>query len=168
MKAACAARLSSPALQCNGGGSGSLLSTLQDTSVSEVTVGSGVLCGHLFDGYEDINYMPSLYFSLTITRRPDSGGGWIASGCSGPDHVPQVVSPAGGKLLPMEGCGEVQTVVTPILLPSTLSVGLGDAAIFRPAKSGELGDVLRSYDVVRADGTYTVVNTYRGDGIAAW
>lgn len=54
------------ALPCNGGGSGSIDSTCADPCVTEVTVGSGALAGHLFDGYDGSSsrFRPTLYFAL--------------------------------------------------------------------------------------------------------
>lgn len=62
-------------LQCNGGGSGSLLATAMDPIVTEVTIGSGALCGHLFDRYrqvdasgERLEFLPALFVGLVVSR----------------------------------------------------------------------------------------------------
>jgi D-serine deaminase-like pyridoxal phosphate-dependent protein len=112
-------------IYCNGGGSGSLHSTARDASVTEVTIGSGALCGHLFDGYLGAgtpHFDPALFFVLRITRRPAEGfvtcfgGGWVASGEAGPSRLPLAVHPRGATLLAREGAGEVQT---PLLVPKS-------------------------------------------------
>ena len=162
----------------NGGGSGSVVITSQDRSVTEVTIGSGLLCGHLFDGYEgNVLLSPCLYFALSICRVSDkgrfvtcSGGGWVASGPPAPDRLPLPVFPQGLKLLvAMEGAGEVQT---PLAVSSASDEGrnlsVGSLVVFRPAKSGELGEIFSAYRFVASGAAAKTVNTYRGDAIDAW
>jgi D-serine deaminase-like pyridoxal phosphate-dependent protein len=162
---------------CNGGGSGSLISTGRDAAVSEVTIGSGALCGHLFDRYlpaEAPSYQPALFFALRVTRRPDRniftchGGGWCASGEAGASRLPKLVWPS-GSLVGMEGAGEVQTPIT-VRTSGSLEdgFGVGSVAVFRPCKSGELGDTLCKYVVVKASGASVELRTYRGDHVCAW
>uniref|UniRef100_A0A7S1QFD9 Alanine racemase N-terminal domain-containing protein n=1 Tax=Neobodo designis TaxID=312471 RepID=A0A7S1QFD9_NEODS len=159
---------------CNGGGSGSLNSTVTDPSVSEVTVGSGALCGHLFDRYlptEAPPFQPALYFALRVTRQPAAniftchGGGWCASGQPGASRLPLLVWPQ-GDLISMEGAGEVQTPFTVRTPPSNF--GVGSVALFRPCKSGELGDTIAAYALVSKHRETVVASTYRGDGLEAW
>ena len=125
----------------NAGGSGSLNWTAEEPWVTELTAGSALFCGHLFDTYSNVAFEPALGFALEISRASDPdyvtclGGGIIASGEPGWDRVPLPFHPQGLKLIPAEGCGEVQT-------PLQVSVGverpaLGSVIIFRPAKSGE-------------------------------
>ena len=79
----------------NGGGTGSLELTSADPSVTEIAAGSGILGGHLFDGYAHFTPAPASAFALDVVRRPSAahatilGGGWIASGPPGADRVPQ-------------------------------------------------------------------------------
>ncbi len=155
-------------LAVNGGGSGSLLTSSADASLTEVTIGSGALCGHLFSRYDSLaGLKPSLHFALRVTRAPVPGrivtchgGGWMASGQVGPDRLPMVVYPPGGRLLSMEGAGEVQT---PILLPRQRNSratqgghqgehGVGSVVVMRPAKSGELAEVFSRYWLVGSCG----------------
>ncbi len=99
----------------NGGGSGSLRWASGEAALTEVTVGSGFLASHLFDHYRDLQLEPSAYFALQVTRVPAHGfvtclgGGLVASGEAGADRLPIPTLPAGLKLLPLEGAGEVQT-----------------------------------------------------------
>lgn len=166
-------------LLCNGGGSGSLAISACDTRVTEVTVGSGLLCGHLFDEYFDSSaplYRPALFFALTATRVPADGivtchgGGWVASGQAGSSRLPKPVWPAGSALLTMEGAGEVQT---PVCVGDAV-VLQGSPVIFRPAKSGELGSSLPSYVLVTPGSTTDdpprtqSVKTYAGEGLNPW
>ena len=156
---------------CNGGGSGSVDRTAQDASVTEITIGSGLLVGHLFDGYRGLDLAPALHFALAVTRAPSpgivtcSGGGWIASGQSGVDRLPMPVWPPGCALLPVEGAGEVQT---PVALPAGVQAAIGSPVIFRPAKSGELAEIFSEY-LLLADGAVSAhAATYRGLGWNAW
>ena len=162
-------------LQCNGGGSGSLATTSSDPSVTEVTIGSGALCGHLFDHYQDLSSEPALFFALRITRQPARniltchGGGWLASGSGDKDRLPLPVWPQGATLLGMEGAGEVQT---PIMVPRVCDARIGDIALFRPAKSGELAEVLQSYYLLFHEKgkacSVRAAKTFRGAGVHAW
>jgi D-serine deaminase-like pyridoxal phosphate-dependent protein len=156
---------------CNGGGSGSVDRTTQDASVTEITIGSGLLVGHLFDGYRGLALAPSLHFALAINREPSpgivtcAGGGWIASGSAGSDRLPMPIWPPGSTLLPVEGAGEVQT---PLLLADGVVANIGDAVIFRPAKSGELAEVFGHYSLLSDGVLGEAVPTYRGLGWSAW
>lgn len=151
----------------NGGGTGSAAWSSSDAALTEVTVGSGFLAGHLFDHYVGLTVEPALYFALQVVRRPGPGlvtchgGGWIASGAAGADRLPLPVLPHGLKLLPLEGAGEVQT---PLALTNGVQLQLGDPVFFRPAKSGELAEHVTEYLLVRGDRVVERVPTYRGLG----
>jgi D-serine deaminase-like pyridoxal phosphate-dependent protein len=151
----------------NGGGTGSVDWSSSDDTLTEVTIGSGFLCAHLFDGYRALDLSPAIAFALQVVRRPAPGlvtclgGGWIASGQAGPDRLPLPAWPIGCRLLAGEGAGEVQT---PVALPSGVTVELGDPIFFRPAKSGELAEHVREYLLVRGDRIVERVPTYRGLG----
>jgi D-serine deaminase-like pyridoxal phosphate-dependent protein len=151
----------------NGGGTGSVAWSSADPSLTEVTIGSGFLCGHLFDGYRGLTLDPALLFALQIVRRPAPeiatclGGGWIASGQAGADRLPRPVWPPGCTLLAAEGAGEVQT---PVAVPRDRELALGDPIFFRPAKSGELAEHVHEYLLVRGDRVVERVPTYRGLG----
>jgi D-serine deaminase-like pyridoxal phosphate-dependent protein len=130
-------------------------------------VGSGFLCGHLFDRYAGLALEPALGFALQVTRRPAAGvvtcfgGGWPASGVPAVDRLPLPVWPPGASLLGTEGAGEVQT---PIALPRGTDLALGDLVLFRPAKSGELAERLPEYHLIRGDQIVGRAPTYRGLG----
>jgi D-serine deaminase-like pyridoxal phosphate-dependent protein len=155
-----------PAL-VNGGGTGSLSYSARDPSVTEVTVGSALLGGTLFDGMTDLAPEPALYFALEVTRAPAEalvtclGGGYIASGAAGPDRLPSPTLPEGLSLLAREGAGEVQT---PLKVRAGLRLLPGDPVFFRHAKSGELAERFASYLLVRGDQVVERVPTYRGEG----
>ncbi|MCW2812731.1 MAG: amino acid deaminase/aldolase [Nocardioides sp.] len=96
----------------NGGGTGSIETTVADPSVTEVAAGSGLLAPALFDGYDSFTPVPAALFGLAVTRRPGpglvtvAGGGWIASGAAGPDRLPVPTYPEGLRMLGAEGAGE--------------------------------------------------------------
>jgi D-serine deaminase-like pyridoxal phosphate-dependent protein len=155
-----------PPMVVNGGGTGSVESTGADPSVDEITVGSGFLAGHLFDGYAGAPPAPALVFALQVTRRPAPGivtchgGGYVASGAPGPDRLPRPVYPPGLSLIGLEGAGEVQTPLTGADLP------LGSLVLFRHAKSGELAEHFDEYALVRGGRVEERAKTYRGLGMS--
>ncbi len=151
----------------NGGGSGSLATSRQDPSLTELTAGSALYCPHLFDGYHDLACSPAAGFALQIIRSPAkgiwtcSGGGLAASGSAGPDRLPLPWFPAHARLLPHEGAGEVQT---PILIPSEAGVRLGDLVLFRHAKAGELCEHFNELALISGSEVTRRTRTYRGEG----
>lgn len=151
----------------NGGGTGSLEVTASDTAVTEVTAGSGLLAGHLFDGYRRFRPAPASAFAVDVVRAPVSGvvtalgGGWAASGPAGTSRLPTPVWPEGLRLLPREGAGEVQT---PVAGAGVASLGVGSRVWFRHAKSGELCEHTDRLQVVSEGRVLGVVPTYRGEG----
>jgi D-serine deaminase-like pyridoxal phosphate-dependent protein len=148
----------------NGGGTGSVAFTAADRSVTEVTVGSGFLCGHLFDGYDGLPLEPALFFALPIVRSSDrgfvtaAGGGYVASGATGVDRSPVVVWPPGLAPTSLEGWGEVQTPFAGPPAP------IGSPVVARPAKSGELAERFAAYALVRGGELVGEEPTYRGLG----
>lgn len=151
----------------NGGGTGSLSSTSQDTAVTEVTAGSAFYAPTLFDQYRDFRYRPAAGFALQIVRRPRRdlftclGGGYIASGTVGPDKAPQPYLPAGATLTPLEGAGEVQT---PVQYSGPIDLQVGDPLFFRHAKAGELCEHFDLLRLIKNGHVIGEVETYRGDG----
>ncbi|MFK7873127.1 MAG: hypothetical protein AB8C84_08140 [Oligoflexales bacterium] len=123
----------------NGGGTGSLIQSLKDTSINEITIGSGLLQPHLFDRYRHRWGKPAVFCGVTATRTPSSGiitcqgGGYTASGAIGEDRTPVVAYPCHLRPLKQEGFGEVQTP----LFDKNNSVKKGESILLRPAKSGE-------------------------------
>lgn len=148
----------------NGGGTGSLESTTDDPSVTEVTVGSGLYAPRLFDFYDDFQHEPAAGYAVEVTRRPDPeiytcrGGGYVASGPPGEDKIPAPYVPADAELLDTEAAGEVQT---PVHCDEDLR--LGDPVVMRHAKAGELCRTFDELHLLR-EGVVDVVPTYRGDG----
>lgn len=156
-----------PVTLVNGGGTGSLHTTTKEEYVTEVTVGSGFYSPLLFDYYQDFFFKPALFFALPIVRKPAPhiytclGGGYIASGAIGKEKSPKPVFPAGGKLLPLEGAGEVQT---PVFF-ETETLEIGDAIIFRAAKAGEICERFNEIICLSNHEIVDCYKTYRGEGV---
>lgn len=152
----------------NGGGTGSLHSTVKDPSITEVTAGSGFLCSHLFDHYADLDLVPAAFFALGVVRTSDpdhvtcAGGGYVASGATGTDRRPQVVSPEGLEATTLEGWGEVQTPFH--VLDEAERPMIGDPVVCRHAKSGEIMERFEEALLVRGEQVEARVPTYRGIG----
>src|SRR5262249_12999619 len=110
LAAALAARGLAPAT-VNGGGTGSVAWAAAEPALTEITVGSGFLAGHLFDGYRDLDVEPALYFALPVARRPAPGivtclgGGYVASGGAGAGRPPPPGGAAGARPPPPRGGG---------------------------------------------------------------
>ena len=154
----------------NGGGSGSLASTLKDSSVTEVTIGSGLYASALFHHFGGVKYEPSAFFALQVVRIPKvgmvtcAGGGYIASGPIEKNKLPLPVMPVGLRYVGLEGAGEVQT---PLLLPKdSPQIHLGDPIFFQHAKAGELCERFNELFLIKGNKIVDRVRTYRGEGFA--
>lgn len=151
----------------NGGGTGSIDSTRREDVVTEITVGSAFYAPALFDNYRDFRYQPAAGYAIEIVRHPQPhiytclGGGYIASGSSGPEKLPQVYLPEGAKLDGNEGAGEVQT---PVHYNGPISLAIGDPIFMRHSKAGELCERFTQLLLVSKGNVIDEVNTYRGDG----
>lgn len=152
----------------NGGGTGSMESTTNDPSVTEIAAGSGLYGPHLFDRYEHFTPQPAALFGVDAVRKPTPnmitvhGAGWIASGVPGRDRLPQPVYPPGLNYTATEGAGEVQTPLT----TSTHNVQIGDRVWFRHTKAGELAEHVNAFHIITENRISSSATTYRGDGLA--
>lgn len=152
----------------NGGGTGSVRSTSEDPTITELTVGSGLLAPHLFDGYDGLALEPAAFAALPVVRRSDAhhvtvhGGGYVASGAAGPDRCPRVAWPAGLTATRTEGWGEVQT---PLREPTPGSLHPGDVVLVRHAKSGELLAHFSRVLLARGGAVVDRATTWRGEGV---
>ncbi|MEV6600335.1 amino acid deaminase/aldolase [Actinoplanes sp. NPDC051346] len=152
----------------NGGGTGSMAATAADPSVTEVAAGSGLFGPTLFDAYRAWRPTPAAFFALSVVRRPAPriatvlGGGWIASGPTGPSRQPTPWLPQGLRFRSDEGAGEVQT---PLIGEVADQLRPGDRVWFRHAKAGELCEHVNEVHLVDGD-TATPAPTYRGEGHA--
>jgi D-serine deaminase-like pyridoxal phosphate-dependent protein len=151
----------------NGGGTGSLESTILEPVVSEVTVGSGFYCAGLFDNYLEFNHLPAVAFAIEITRQPKphiytcAGGGYVASGAVGKEKLPKPYLPIGFQLIDNEGVGEVQT---PIIYKGEPKLHLGDPIFLRHAKAGEIGERFTHFYTVEGNKISGKIPSYRGEG----
>jgi D-serine deaminase-like pyridoxal phosphate-dependent protein len=158
----------------NGGGTGSLETTSQDKSVTELAAGSGLVGPTLFDAYRRFRPKPALLYALPVVRRPAAGiatlfsGGYLASGTGTPDRLPSPFRPGGLRLTGTEGAGEVQT---PVRGAAAGRLHLGDRVWMRHAKAGELAERFTAYYLVdaAASGQSPHIEarstpTYRGEG----
>ncbi|MFO0946573.1 MAG: alanine racemase [Planctomycetota bacterium] len=151
----------------NGGGTGSAPHAVHEPWLTELTVGSGFLCSHLFSYYSDVPIEPACFFALQTVRSSDPGyvtchgGGYIASGEPGWEKVPVPHLPLGVRLVSMEGCGEVQT---PLIVEKNSPLKMGDPVLFRHAKAGELAEHFNDYLLFSNGQVLGRVPTYRGLG----
>ncbi len=151
----------------NGGGTGSMATTRDESAVTEITVGSAFYAPTLFDNYRDFRYRPASGFAAEIVRRPKDGmytclgGGYVASGAAGPDKLPKPYLPEGARLDPLEGAGEVQT---PVHYTGDVRLGVGDPVFFRHSKAGELCERFTHLLLVKGGAVVERIPTYRGEG----
>jgi D-serine deaminase-like pyridoxal phosphate-dependent protein len=148
----------------NGGGTGSVERTVREAAVTEVAAGSGLYAPSLFSAYTSFSPRPAALFALPVVRRPGPGaatalgGGYVASGAAGADRLPLPHLPAGLRLDPQEGAGEVQT---PLLGEPASRLKPGDVVFFRHAKAGELCERFDELVLIRGDRVIDTVATYR-------
>jgi D-serine deaminase-like pyridoxal phosphate-dependent protein len=151
----------------NGGGTGSIATTRTEPAVTEITVGSAFYGPALFDNYRDFRYQPAAGFAVEIVRQAAPsiytclGGGYVASGASGTDKVPQPYLPHGARLDPLEAAGEVQT---PIRYTGSVQLKPGQPVFLRHSKAGELCERFKNLLLVQQGEVVGEVSTYRGDG----
>ncbi|MFB7945989.1 alanine racemase [Kitasatospora phosalacinea] len=151
----------------NGGGTGSVESTVAERAVTEVAAGSGLFVPRLFDNYRAFRGRPAALFAQPVVRRPGVGvvtvlgGGYAASGPAGADRSPVPYLPTGLRYDPQEGAGEVQT---PLLGSAADDLLIGDRVWFRHAKAGELCERFEQLHLVEGDRVTATVPTYRGEG----
>jgi len=151
----------------NGGGTGSVESTVAEDAVTEVAAGSGLYVPRLFDNYRSFQGRPAALFAQPVVRRPGVGvvtvlgGGYPASGAAGADRSPVPYLPEGLRYDPQEGAGEVQT---PLLGSAADDLLIGDRVWFRHAKAGELCERFAELQLIEGDRIVETVPTYRGEG----
>ncbi len=152
----------------NGGGTGSVESTVAERAVTEVAAGSGLYVPRLFDNYRSFHGRPAALYAQPVVRRPGVGvvtvlgGGYPASGAAGADRSPVPYLPAGLSYDPQEGAGEVQT---PLMGSAADDLLIGDRVWFRHAKAGELCERFAELQLIEGDRVVRTVPTYRGEGM---
>ena len=151
----------------NGGGTGSIATTVAEQAVTEVAAGSGFYAPMLFQYYRSLSLAPAAGYVLPVARKPSPdvatalGGGYIASGPPRADRQPVPVWPAGLKLDPLEGAGEAQT---PLRGSAAAALELGDRVYLQHAKAGELCERFNSLHLVEQGRLVEEMPTYRGEG----
>jgi D-serine deaminase-like pyridoxal phosphate-dependent protein len=151
----------------NGGGTGSIESTIQEASVTEVASGSGFYSPGLFDRFQAFKHQPAAGYAIEIVRRPKPdiytclGGGYVASGEVGLAKQPVPYLPTGAQLMANEGAGEVQT---PVVYRGAETLNIGDPIFMRHAKAGELCERFNSLYLISGGKIVDEVPTYRGEG----
>jgi D-serine deaminase-like pyridoxal phosphate-dependent protein len=152
----------------NGGGTGSMETTIEESCVTEITVGSGFYSPGLFDHYKQFHHLPAAAYAIEITRKPCPdvytcyGGGYTASGSMEKNKLPKPYLPYGAKLLDTEGAGEVQT---PVVYKGIENLKLGDPVFMRHAKAGELCERFNTLLLVKEGKIINEVKTYRGESL---
>jgi D-serine deaminase-like pyridoxal phosphate-dependent protein len=151
----------------NGGGTGSIHTTREESVITEITAGSGFYAPALFDRYSSFSLTPAAMFALPVVRRPSPGvatllgGGYHASGAAGRDRLPSPRLPRGLRLDPLEGAGEVQT---PVIGAAAASLRVGANVYLRHTKAGELCERFNSLHLLSGSEIVEEVPTYRGEG----
>jgi D-serine deaminase-like pyridoxal phosphate-dependent protein len=149
----------------NAGGSSTLEFSHSDPLVTELTIGSGLFCSHLFDYFLNSKYKEAIYFALPVTRKPADNiitcqsGGYIASGEVGKNKEPVVAFNKDLTPISIEGFGEVQTP-----FKTTENYKLGDYVFLRPAKAGESNERFKECFSYKAE-SLDKHKTYRGFGL---
>lgn len=150
----------------NGGGTGSVETSIEEECLTEVTVGSGFFAPLLFDWYQSCRHLPAVGYAIEITRNPAPGiytchgGGYVASG-TGANKAPLPFLPEGAALLPLEGAGEVQT---PVRYDGSETLNLGDPIFMRYAKAGEMCERFNMLLAIEGGAIVGEFPTYRGEG----
>jgi D-serine deaminase-like pyridoxal phosphate-dependent protein len=150
----------------NGGGSGCYQETAEESSITEIGIGSLLFKSHIFDTINSLkDYLPSLFFVLQIVRKPQENiatafsGGYVSSGVRA---LPLSVIPKNLKISKDEGFGEVQTPF--IFNANDLKLDLGDPIFCRFGKAGEPLEHFNEILVYSKDKIIDKYKTYRGFG----
>lgn len=150
----------------NGGGTGSLLETRKDATITELAAGSGLYTPHSFDNFA-ISLRPAAYMVTRVTRKPlpetvvAAQCGYVASGQAEKSRWPRPVWPEGLTFYSQEGAGEVQT---PLHGQAAARMQVGDAVWFRHTKAGEMLERFSSVLIARRGRVVQEMATYRGEG----
>nr|BFE87260.1 hypothetical protein GCM10020093_098610 [Planobispora longispora] len=150
----------------NGGGTGSIGSTIREKAVTEVAAGSGFFHPRLFDFYRGFTGHPAALFALPVVRRPATGvvtvlgGGYVASGSPEPTASP-ALPPLRPALCPGRRRGRGPD---PLIGQAAEDLRVGDRVWFRHAKAGELCERFATLHLIEGDKVVEEVPTYRGEG----
>ncbi|KAH9586291.1 hypothetical protein LSM04_004885 [Trypanosoma melophagium] len=164
-----------------GGSSASLVNSANDDTLTEVCVGSGLLCDQKLDRYVDSIFTPALYLALNTTRVVMSKSKRVFL-CSGfGESLPSSHPVYPTQLQTVHGLlGERMDPEVEIAVTSSSSMPGGHAAdssimdlgvpvVFRPQRNSVLAELVDAYLLIAEDGTaIEVMPTYRGEGWNVW
>ena len=120
----------------NGGGTGSIATTVAEPAVTEVAAGSGFYAPMLFQYYRTLSLAPAAGYVLPVSRSrrlgspPRSVGGTSPRVLRGRTACRCPISRR-LRLDPLEGAGEAQT---PLLGPAAAGLRVGDRVYLRHAR----------------------------------
>ena len=152
----------------NGGGTGSIHTTVREEAVTEVTAGSGFYAPTLFDRYDDFSLQPGgdvrpARGAPAQPRRGHAAGRrlpGVGGRCRPTDCPSRTCRPACGSTR-ARAPGEVQTPVTGA---PAADLRVGQRVYLRHAKAGELCERFNSLHLVSGGRIVDEVPTYRGEG----
>ena len=150
----------------NGGGTGSMAYSDEQSDVTEITVGSAFYAPALFDRYTSLQLQPAAGYACRVVRQFSEdtfvlhGGGYIASGATGKDKQPVFMEKNRFSFSSLEGAGEVQSPI----IDKEKNLQVGDTVWLRHAKAGELCERFQTLHAFREGNYLGPFKTYRGDG----
>lgn len=151
----------------NGGGSGCFEETADETTTTEIGIGSLLFKSHIFDDIKSLSmFIPSLFFALQMVRKPRNNivtafsGGYVSSGAV--RATPMPIKPKGLRTIKNEEFGEVQTPFK--YNPKTSSINLGDPVFCRFGKAGEPLEHFNEINIYSNGKIIDKFPTYRGLG----
>ncbi|MFX1281056.1 MAG: alanine racemase [Promethearchaeota archaeon] len=151
----------------NGGGSGCFEETADETTTTEIGIGSLLFKSHIFDDIKSLSmFIPSLFFALQMVRKPRNNivtafsGGYVSSGAVRATPIP--LKPKGLRTIKKEEFGEVQTPFK--YNPKTSSINLGDPVFCRFGKAGEPLEHFNEINIYSNGKIIDKFPTYRGLG----
>ncbi|ORC84318.1 amino acid aldolase [Trypanosoma theileri] len=161
-----------------GGSSASLVNSANDDTLTEVCIGSGLLCDQRLDRYIDSIFTPALFFALTTTRvvMCNSRRLFLCSGFGESLPSSQAVYPmhlqtVHGSLC-MQMDPEVEIAVASRQDGNTDDssiLDIGVPVVFRPQRNSVLAELVDVYLLIAEDGTAVeVLPTYRGERWNVW
>jgi D-serine deaminase-like pyridoxal phosphate-dependent protein len=151
----------------NGGGSGCFEETADETTITEIGIGSLLFKSHIFDDINSLSsFIPSLFFALQAVRKPRNNivtafsGGYVSSGAV--RATPISIKPKGLRSIKNEGFGEVQTPFK--YNTKTVTINLGDPIFCRFGKAGEPLEHFNEVNIYTDGQIIDQFPTYRGLG----
>lgn len=153
-------------LLISGGSSASLVGSVRDSLLTEVCVGSGLLCGHRLDRYVDSLFRPALYFALRVTRVAPRGV-FVCGGLGPGLRGATAVHPP--RLRPAPGPNDDDVATGAAVIGGAAPLAAGDPIVYRPECGGVLAELVDFFLLVTEEGKVAAtMRTYRGEGWNVW